>query len=75
MEEKSKKIISIWTLVGIILLSYGFIIFCTGIYYFFNPQTITTLAEINPNLWWGGIMLVSAVLFIIAGIFANREKI
>lgn len=56
----------IWYFVGLILLVMGVIIFLTGIYLFINksPQD-TILSETYPNLWWGGIMVISGGLFVI----------
>jgi hypothetical protein len=57
MSEQEMK--PIWYFVGLILLVIGVLVFCSGIYQYFNPPLITTvLAETQPNIWWGGIMIV-----------------
>jgi len=73
MEQNTSKLISIWVWVGLILMSYGIIISLCGIYYIFSPQSGTALAQLNPSLWWGCVMLFSGLLFIIAGIITNRR--
>ena len=69
------KILSIWFFVGLMLTTYGFIITLSGVYFLFHPQNNTALAQLNPNLWWGMIMLLSGVIFLIAGIkdFASMQ--
>lgn len=56
----------IWYFVGLILTAMGVVITAAGIYILFNPPVVkTVLAEINPNIWWGSIMVVSGILFIL----------
>lgn len=56
------KMLDIWFFVGIILIAYGVILSLIGIYYIFNPYTDVILGNLNPNLWWGGIMIVSGII-------------
>lgn len=56
------KMLDIWFFVGIILITYGVILSLIGIYYIFNPYTNVILGNLNPNLWWGGIMIVSGII-------------
>jgi len=56
------KMLDIWFFVGIILIAYGVILSLIGIYYIFNPYTNVILGNLNPNLWWGGIMIVSGII-------------
>ena len=57
MSEKGMK--PIWYFVGLILLVIGGLVFCSGIYQFFNPPAVkTVLAETHPNIWWGGFMII-----------------
>jgi hypothetical protein len=35
------------------------------VYFVFRPQRETALAELNPSLWWGLIMLAAGLLFLI----------
>lgn len=59
--------ISIWHLVGLILTLYGVIITGCGAYYAMTgvPQTVS--GGSNPSLWWGLIILISGILFIVFG--------
>jgi hypothetical protein len=57
MSEQGMK--PIWYFVGLIILVIGVLVFCSGIYIYFNPPVVTTvLAETHPNLWWGGLMMI-----------------
>lgn len=56
----------IWYFVGLILTAMGVVITGAGIYILANPPAVkTVLAETNPNIWWGSIMVVSGILFIL----------
>jgi hypothetical protein len=62
----------IWYFVGMLLTAIGVIIVGAGIYYIFvPPDHQTVLGETNPNLWWGSVILVSGILFLLV----NRNKI
>jgi len=67
------RILSIWFFVGLMLSVYGAIITFTGIYFIFHPQNRTALANLNPNLWWGMIMFVFGLIFLILGIKLYRN--
>ena len=72
MEEQENNL-SIWLLVGCMLSTYGLIITSCGIYYLKNgaqPNIIN--GDLNPSLWWGLVMLVSGILFIVFG--RNKNK-
>ena len=60
-----EKILSIWFFVGLMLTILGTIITGTGLYYLFAPQSATVLHQLNPNLWWGLIMLGAGLAFLI----------
>lgn len=56
----------IWYFVGLILLSVGFIVIISGIFLIVNPpENKTILLEINPNIWWGGIIVLTGLIFLI----------
>jgi hypothetical protein len=62
------KMLSIWFLVGLILVIYGLILLGCGVYYAVNPGAATTvLAELNPSLWWGGGVAGLGLMFVIFG--------
>jgi hypothetical protein len=68
------KMISIWFFVGLMLTVLGVIITATGVYFVFRPQHETTLAELNPSLWWGAVMLVGGLSFLIPSIRSLGKK-
>lgn len=62
----------IWYFVGMLLTAIGAVIVSTGIYYVFVPSDhITVLGNTNPNLWWGAVILISGILFVLV----NKNKI
>jgi hypothetical protein len=62
------RMLSIWFFVGLMLTVFGVIVTATGVYFVFRPQNATVLAELNPSLWWGLIMLAAGVLFLLPSI-------
>ncbi len=61
----------IWFFVGLLLIIMGLIIVSTGVYALFNPlPEQKVLASLHPDLWWGGVMVISGVVFLLA----NRKK-
>jgi protein-S-isoprenylcysteine O-methyltransferase Ste14 len=59
------NMLSIWYFVGLMLTVLGVIVTLTGVYYIFSPQHETKLAELNPSLWWGCVILVAGLIFLI----------
>ena len=57
--------IPVWFFVGVILLIYGIIIFCTGIYEFSSPPP-TVLANTHPAIWWGALLTVIGGIYVYA---------
>lgn len=56
----------IWFFVGLILLAIGLVIFLTGIYSLFNPaMDKKVLSNLHPDIWWGGIMVVVGLIYVI----------
>jgi uncharacterized membrane protein len=56
----------IWYFVGLILSVIGFIILLTGIYLVISPSpSKPVLGELHPDIWWGAIMVVVGVVFIL----------
>ncbi len=61
----------IWYFVGLLLLSMGAIIMIAGIYQVLNPPPHqTVLADLHPSLWWGGVMTLSGLIFLLT----NKKK-
>jgi hypothetical protein len=64
--------IPVWFFVGVILLIYGIIIFCSGIYELSSPplEALKNMAPWvrHPAIWWG------ALLTIIGGFYVYTFK-
>ncbi len=61
----------IWYFVGLLLLIMGTIVFVAGVFTFINPPPEQkVLASLHPDLWWGGVMMMSGAVFLLA----NRKK-
>jgi hypothetical protein len=67
------KMLSIWFFVGLMLTVMGLIIAAMGVYYVFNPETETAMAHLNPSLWWGLIMFISGLLFLVPSYLQHRS--
>ncbi len=64
--EPVHKMVTIWFLVGLVLLSMGGIVFLSGLYYLISPNEVrTVLYELHPDIWWGGIMVAAGLLFVL----------
>ncbi len=58
------KMKSIWYFVGWVLMTMGTIIFLTGLYIWLaGLPGQTVLHYLHPNIWWGGLMILSGILF------------
>jgi hypothetical protein len=67
-ESNAPKMLSIWLLVGLILVIYGLILAGCGVYYRAHPELLTqTLGELNPSLWWGAGMAGLGAVFVVFG--------
>ncbi len=61
----------IWYFVGILLLVIGTIILLTGLYtLLYPPSEEKVLAYLHPDIWWGAVMVVGGLVFLLA----NRKK-
>ena len=69
-----KKMLSIWFFVGLMLTVLGVIITSTGIYYIFHPQHRTALAYLNPNLWWGSVILAAGLIFLVPSYLSYKRQ-
>ncbi len=72
MAERS--MLSIWFFVGLMLTILGALVVATGVNYIFHPQDLTTLAHLNTNLWWGAVILLSGLAFLIPAIIHHRSS-
>lgn len=60
------KIISIWFFIGSMLAVYGALILATGIYTVFcPPKNTVVLASLHIEIWWGTIILLLGLIFVI----------
>lgn len=64
MEQRNT--ISIWFFIGSLLLFYGVLITAYGVYRLFSPTATTTvLANLHPDIWWGGFLVLIGALYCI----------
>jgi FtsH-binding integral membrane protein len=64
-DERTKGMRPIWFFVGLVLLSIGGVLLVTGLYYLANPApSVSAVANLHPNIWWGGVMLVAGAIFL-----------
>jgi len=69
--SEHKHFISIWLFVGTLVLVYGLLILGSGIYELSHPLR-KTLAELHAPIWWGGLLIVLGVGYIL--IFRPRRE-
>ena len=72
-ENSENQMMDIWFFVGIILATFGVILVLAGIYYVFNPNTELIFGYLNPNLWWGVIMIFSGIIFQLISYFKRKK--
>lgn len=74
MSTETKSMKSIWYFVGLMLLSIGGLIFLAGIYLLLSGTEMSTvLANLHPNIWWGGIMIIVGVIFLLTNKYVNPK--
>ncbi len=57
--------ISIWFFIGAMLLTYGVLIFGTGIYELYRPPAQhVELANLHAGIWWGALLSLLGALYI-----------
>ena len=62
----SKNVNSIWYLIGLQLTVYGVLITGTGIWeLFYPPVRKVDLAWTHPAIWWGALLLVLGIYYVI----------
>jgi hypothetical protein len=72
MSERTKDLKTIWYFVGIVLTVMGGLVLLAGIIdAFHSPSAKTVLADIYPGIWWGGLMVVTGLIFLVK----NKGKI
>ena len=61
----------IWYFVGLLLLIMGTIVLGAGLYAIVSPPPEhKVLAETHPDLWWGIVMMITGLVFLLA----NRKR-
>jgi FtsH-binding integral membrane protein len=74
MAENVKKMKPIWFFVGLVLLVMGSVILTTGVYDLIaRVESKTVLARLHPNIWWGAIMVLAGLIFVLANKNATVE--
>lgn len=64
MTSETSGMKSIWYLVGLVLLEMGGLVFLGGLLEAIWPSSRTTvLADLHPAVWWGGVMILSGMVF------------
>jgi len=72
---KSGSHLSIWFFTGLCLGVTGALIFATGIYEIMNPPANkVVLYDLHANVWWGAVLLISGLFFVIYFSPANERK-
>ena len=72
MAKNEKGLKTIWYFVGIVLTLMGALVMLAAIIDLFNsapPKTV--LANLHPGLWWGGLMILTGILYLIK----NKGKV
>jgi len=73
METNTKQPLTIWSFIGFILIIYGLVLVAAGIYYIFKPDVSIALYQLNPSLWWGGILFFAGLIFNLADLRYRRK--
>jgi hypothetical protein len=56
--------ISIWFFCGVLLLSYGLVIFVEGIWELFHPlANPPVLYNLHAAIWWGAFLWISGLTY------------
>lgn len=67
MSNDLKKMRPIWFFVGMMLLAIGIIVMLSGVYSLFFPSNAhTVLAHLHPSLWWGFIIFLAGIIFLVS---------
>ena len=63
-----RNAISIWFIIGTLLLAYGIIIFISNVYDYFSPSTqhVIVLRELHFGVWWGALLIIIGLIYFFA---------
>jgi hypothetical protein len=65
--------LSIWFFTGVMLAAYGVVILATGLWELSHPPIHTTvLMNTRPAIWWGALLLVTGIGYLIK--FTPRRR-
>ena len=72
MANKKEGLKTIWYFVGIVLTLMGALVMLAAIIDVFSPVPVkTVLANLHPGLWWGGLMILTGVIYLLK----NKGKV
>ena len=63
-------IIPVWFFVGLLLATYGILIFVSGLIEWSHP-TGTVLAELHAPVWWGAVLSIVGAVYV--AVFRPRQ--
>ena len=63
-----KHNLSIWFIIGSLLLIYGIIIFVSNMYEWLFPSETSTivLSELHFGVWWGVLLIIIGLIYFVA---------
>ncbi len=62
-----REAFSIWWFAGILLLAYGVVILCTGVWELGHPLPHPpVLSNLHAPIWWGLFLTVSGLIYVIS---------
>ena len=72
MSGKTEGLKNIWYFVGIVLTVMGGLVLLAGIIDALSSVSAkTVLADLYPGIWWGGLMVVTGLIFLVK----NKGKV
>lgn len=57
------KRISIWFMIGVLILIYGALILGAGIAGLYSPPHVV-MANLHIGIWWGGFLIVAGAAYV-----------
>ncbi|MGP0076226.1 MAG: hypothetical protein ACLPWF_30285 [Bryobacteraceae bacterium] len=57
-------IIPVWFFVGLLLATYGVLIFVNGLTEWSHPSS-TVLAELHAPVWWGALLAIVGAIYVV----------
>jgi len=66
------QIIPVWFFVGVLLLTYGLLIFASGLAEWSHPPA-TVGAELHAPVWWGALLMVLGSIYSVMFLPKNKK--